>query len=637
MKRLAFILIFLSICAALVAFISRVLDDNIDVKIVPPENDHIHPGNEFRHLFWFVQVSDIHISRYDGKGRGPDLVRFCDSHLRFIKPEFVLATGDLTDAKDSDKMGSRQYLDEWQIYHDAVKECQKITAKWFDIRGNHDAFDIPDMDHPNNLFRKYSAQGKEHHSSYIHHHVTEYGKYSFAAMDATPNPGPKRPFNFFGYLRQSEEDNLRQFDKESIDSNVTIWFGHYPTSLIATESGQNLHQIMRNVTAFLCGHLHTLGNLVPHMYTRQKTGLLELELGDWRDARIYRILAIDHDLLSFTDEVLGEWPVVLITNPKHAALSSPYHEPLHRIQASTHIRLLVFTPGTVNNVEVYIDGTNTGQAVHVEGPLYVLPWNSVDYQTGLHSIRVVVQDSLYNRKEIEQPFSVDGTKSFLPFWPRFLLMLNIANVLKVIFYCLSLVYILVLTSLRQCSNIKTYIYLTDRWFPIGLLSNCFNQWVYRIWLVSQVGGLFYPLVLFAAYIAIGPWFVGELLEGHTGLVFIWGLIVKSSYIPTCVTYIYGVFQLLAFNIPLLMFLGYFLHYKRASVTASSLFHQIIHIYLPLIALVTVSIYMALNEFPKAYGTRALILGPVRTGSVILALVLFYVARMNAFNLQSHRS
>ena len=43
--------------------------------------------------------------------------------------------------------------------------------------------------------------------------------------------------------------------------------------------------LFRNVTAYLCGHLHTLAGLVPNMYARHKNGLLELELGDWRDNR----------------------------------------------------------------------------------------------------------------------------------------------------------------------------------------------------------------------------------------------------------------------------------------------------------------------------------------------------------------
>jgi hypothetical protein len=53
----------------------------------------------------------------------------------------------------------------------------------------------------------------------------------------------------------------------------------------------------------------------------------------------YRILAVDHDLLSFTDVKYGEWPVVLITNPKDAQFISP-KEPTNRIINSTHIRLL---------------------------------------------------------------------------------------------------------------------------------------------------------------------------------------------------------------------------------------------------------------------------------------------------------
>ena len=27
----------------------------------------------------------------------------------------------------------------------------------------------------------------------------------------------------------------------------------------------------------------------------------------------------------------------------------------------------------------------------------------------------------------------------------------------------------------------------------------------------------------------GPWFLGELLEGHTGVVFVWGMFVYGSY------------------------------------------------------------------------------------------------------------
>lgn len=63
--------------------------------------------------------------------------------LDVIEPTVVLASGDLTDAKDSDNLGSRQYRDEWQIYHDIIQQghVQNKTI-WLDIRGNHGKVEI---------------------------------------------------------------------------------------------------------------------------------------------------------------------------------------------------------------------------------------------------------------------------------------------------------------------------------------------------------------------------------------------------------------------------------------------------------------------------------------------------------------
>lgn len=43
----------------------------------------------------------------------------------------------------------------------------------------------------------------------------------------------------------------------------------------------------RHGSVYLCGHLHTLAGMVRHMYTKQKTGYLELELADWKDSRVW--------------------------------------------------------------------------------------------------------------------------------------------------------------------------------------------------------------------------------------------------------------------------------------------------------------------------------------------------------------
>ena len=62
-----------------------------------------------------------------------------------------------------------------------------------------------------------------------------------------------------------------------------VRFGHFPTSTLMPAG--EVRALMAGSLAYLCGHLHTLGGLVPHMYTRQRPGPLELELADWRQAR----------------------------------------------------------------------------------------------------------------------------------------------------------------------------------------------------------------------------------------------------------------------------------------------------------------------------------------------------------------
>ena len=50
---------------------------------------------------------------------------------------------------------------------------------------------------------------------------------------------------------------------------------------------------------------------------------------------------MDHDLLSFVDARLGDWPLILVTNPKDAQFLAPHHEPTESIKHSTHIRSVV--------------------------------------------------------------------------------------------------------------------------------------------------------------------------------------------------------------------------------------------------------------------------------------------------------
>lgn len=97
--------------------------------------------------------------------------------------------------------------------------------------------------------------------------------------------------------------------------------------------------ISRKAGFYLCGHLHNLLGFLPEMYTSHRRGNMELELADWKDNRAYRIFAVDNGLFSFVDRTLSDdFPIILITNPKHSQFNSPKYEPTEKMLFSTHVR-----------------------------------------------------------------------------------------------------------------------------------------------------------------------------------------------------------------------------------------------------------------------------------------------------------
>lgn len=110
-----------------------------------------------------------------------------------------------------------------------------------------------------------------------------------------PRPGAGRPFNFLGYIPkvgtslfeklsepnalQDEMNYIRTLSEQTRNSTATVFFGHYPLSFTYSSG---LDELMKHALVYLNGHLHSG---IKHLYAQHSNGLLELELGDWKDNR----------------------------------------------------------------------------------------------------------------------------------------------------------------------------------------------------------------------------------------------------------------------------------------------------------------------------------------------------------------
>lgn len=104
------------------------------------EADHVRPGNSSSNLFYFIHVSDVHLSVHFDKNRLNDFENFCQELLpHVLRAPLLVLTGDITDSRTKDPMGSGAYLQEWQDYRRLHSTCMKHNPQlvWLDIRGNH--------------------------------------------------------------------------------------------------------------------------------------------------------------------------------------------------------------------------------------------------------------------------------------------------------------------------------------------------------------------------------------------------------------------------------------------------------------------------------------------------------------------
>ncbi len=66
----------------------------------------------------------------------------------------------------------------------------------------------------------------------------------------------------------------------------------------------------------------------------------------------------------------------------------------------------------------------------------------------------------------------------------------------------------------------------------------------RMTLLCSVDLIFYPLIAFALYHFIGPWYIGYITKGYFGVIFLWGTLIQGVYLPPDFQVFLGTFQVI---------------------------------------------------------------------------------------------
>lgn len=255
-----------------------------------------------------------------------------------------------------------------------------------------------------------------------------------------------------------------------------------------------------------------------------------------------------------------------------------------------------------------------------------MKWNAETYKRGVHNLEVLITDSKGRYRLVEQPFSLDGSRVTFDLLARMVLMSDASMIFRFLFgFALSMCVV------PLCFFRAWHMLAVAGRLARPRMSNCRypRSLCRRFWIMSSINRIFFPVVCYCFYLTVGPWSIGEVIDGHMGIIFSWGIYVNGGYLPGSLTYLYGFFQLLLCQFPLICIFAncvdtrYRQYVGLAEPAKGYCGRKCLHA--PFFIIIAVEVILAIF-FWNAYGTLAFLLGPFRTWSVVMNAVLWHVAR-----------
>lgn len=143
--------------------------------------------------------------------------------------------------------------------------------------------------------------------------------------------------------------------------------------------------------------------------------------------------------------------------------------------------------------------------------------------------------------------------------------------------------------------------------------------------------IYYGVLFWLFYTALGPWSFQEILDGQTGYYFVWGTFVEGKFVPGTLNWWYGFHQLMFFQLPLTIIIAGVLHrrYKKflkryqegGSGYVEDTCLEALHKNLPFVALVVAETLLAIFHVIQN-GFLALLIAPMRFWGLLFSIYLF---------------
>ena len=353
-------------------------------------------------IFWFIQISDIHIGA-SGTTDTDNLTWIVNEAVDVIDPEFIVASGDLTDSTNGGTVPTGPYISEWNDYMDIITSAGMTADFYYDIPGNHDHYNDENFVY----YLNNSIQGIATGNTQVSWRKDfTFGSYHFLGINTAGNDGA--PFSYwpppYGDNAGLDTLELTFIDSELIsndDVDLTLIFGHHPLpqrqtgDIDDTYIGYGDEAFIASmetygVSVYSYGHTHEYREaLLP---TDNSQGVFDLNIDSFgKDAPYtYQLFAIDCNGIATAKQPVGTWPAVLITAPMDVKIGNdenPYAYSVNTLNPKP-IRALVFDENPITTVRYRIDGGTWHSMTNVSGPLWNASWDEPTILNEEHTLEV---------------------------------------------------------------------------------------------------------------------------------------------------------------------------------------------------------------------------------------------------------